>query len=259
MSSLGTSDSFLLPFGEFALESTAHAPKSEDSPRCRLRRGESGSRQEREEAQTCFPIVPDPRQHLLGSSPEETAFDQFRRHSAQSGTEFFWGDPFRDEVQVPAEPLAEWVLEPEFPPLVGRAEQPGEPQRRMAEESARGILGWGEEYGGLEGWNDAGGIATSTLRSLPDLREARGIPLGRVDPVRVPAISEAAGQLQHARPVRAQPDLRSASRRGSELEDAVGEPVEASAEADRARRVQAGAQDGEGFLQPRDRLIEGKT
>gem|GEM_PF-6459035 len=131
MSSLGTSDSFLLPFGEFALESTAHAPKSEDSPRCRLRRGESGSRQEREEAQTCFPIVPDPRQHLLGSSPEETAFDQFRRHSAQSGTEFFWGDPFRDEVQVPAEPLAEWVLEPEFPPLVGRAEQPGEPQRRM--------------------------------------------------------------------------------------------------------------------------------
>jgi hypothetical protein len=168
-------------------------------------------------------------------------------------------DPFRDEVQVAAEVLTEWMLEPEFPPLVGRAEQSGESQRRMAEEAARGICGRSEKHGGLEGGNDLRGIATSPLGRLPDLRESGGISLGRVDPVRVPAIGEATGQLQHAWPVRAQADLRSAPRWSGEFEDTVGDLVKASCEADRARRVQAGTQDDERFLQPGDRSIEGET
>lgn len=103
------------------------------------------------------------------------------------------------------------------------------------------------------------GVAPSASCSGADYRQFLGVFLRCCNPVRVPAVSVASSEFEHARAMRAKPELGFPSSRCSELKDPVWHVIEATKEADLTGVIQTAAEEAERFFETSHRLIERKA
>ena len=100
----------------------------------------------------------------------------------------------------------------------------------------------------------ASGSRSRRLGALADRAELLRVGLGRHVGGQ-PAVGQPAGDAQHARPVRREPDRRSAALVGVEADHGVLEPEELALEADRPVRLPEQPQDLDRLLEAADRLL----
>ena len=150
--------------------------------------------------------------------------------------------------------LPERVRGAGLPPQLGGSHESQRSDDLRVEHGPRLLLGGADHREAMQCRRDGGSVSPGLGGGGSYRRQLGRILLRRDHRGGVPPVAVASGQLQHARTVPGDPDLRHFSARGFQIHPGALQPIVLAAEGDRPLRRQTQADDLQGLLQAGDRF-----